>query len=232
MNTPSSTLQRSGAGGQCLLLSIMLTALPALITSPAQGKAVRPFSIHYSQHAYFPRDRVYTHAQYSPLPTLNGPSRFHGMFIQGALSEQIILSLKGLGSLKDKKNAEGYTHFGGGLAATGIEFRHTVFNVLFLSGGLWLGCGRFNFTASTAAGDQTVSVFSDAIFIEYQLNIGAIFFQRLVIAIHGSYMGPIVGTDYRIGDDNLVSAFPTGFVLGGSVGYQFPFFLRGKGAQR
>jgi len=203
-----------------LILLILIMIVPRLT---AQENAPRFFSINYTQSLHFKDFQQFASIQDQAFPKLKNNARFHGMKLEGAIADNIILGLYANGSLNDSKNDLGYTSWGGGIGVVTISYRHYLSSSFFTSIGFGLGCGRF--TYSSALWDGTASITSDAdvIFGEPKIKIGYIFKKKLILTFKTSYMLSITGNEYNVGIENLPNVFPQGWVVGVSVGYQFPF---------
>ena len=200
------------------LIMIMITS-----KSTAQENQARFFSLNYYQRLHFVKFQQLTSLQDQELPKLTENARFHGMKLEGAIKDNIIIGLYANGSLKDNKNNFGYTSWGGGLGVVTISYRYNLSTSFFTSVGTGLGCGRF--TYSSASWDGTVSITSntDAIFLEPNINMGYIFKKKLILTFETSYMFSIAGNEYNVGAENIPDVFPNGWIIGASIGCQFPF---------
>ena len=198
----------------------------------AQQNEYRFFSINYGQKIHFNNFDKFKDHQNSALPELSANSRFHGMNMQGAVSDNVIVGLYGYGSLNDNENDLGYTNWGGGLAAVTGEYRFSFKSKLFISLGGGLGCGRFNYSSSLNDGSSSISVYSSAIFCEPKINIGYILKKKLIITIEASYMFNLHVSDNFTGSQNLSTAFPNAWFLGGTIGYQIRYFRKKSASEK
>ncbi|MBN2717576.1 MAG: hypothetical protein JXX14_17120 [Deltaproteobacteria bacterium] len=215
---------------KCILAAVLIIGLglirsgiSAAASPETKAHGPRLLSLSYGMAAFFPKPGLYSRRELNPYPALDGPARFQGMIMQGALGRHVLLALKGYGSLKENTTRTGYTNWGGGLTAVGIEFRQTFSEMLFIGGNGWLGGGRFNLSASSLRNDNKINIFTNAFFVEYQLTIGVVFRRRIVLSSFGSFMLPLPGSTVVDGNIALSSAFPRGLFVGAALGYQFRF---------
>lgn len=202
-----------------LLILIMITS-----KSNAQENEPRFLSINYSQRLHFVKFQQLASMQNHELPTLTENVRFHGMKLEGAIKDDIIVGLYANGTLKDSQNNLGYTSWGGGIGVVTIAYKHRLSTTLFTSLGFGLGCGRYTYSSSLWDGTASITSNTDAILGEPIINIGYIFNRKLILTFEGSYMFSIVGNEYNVGVENIPDVFPNGWIIGTSIGYQFPFF--------
>lgn len=207
-----------------LLILLVITMITS--KSIAQENEPRFFSMNYSQILYFASFQKLESIQEQTLPTLKDNARFHGMKLQGAITENIIVGLYANGSLKDSKNDLGYTSWGGGIGVMTVDYRHHLSNTFFTSFGFGLGCGRFTYSSALWNGTESITSNTDAIFGEPNMKIGYILKKKLILTFEASYMFDIASNEYNVGAVNIPDVFPNGWIIGASIGYQFPFINR------
>lgn len=203
----------------CTILILIMNAS----NSFAKENQARFFAINYNQRLHFVKFQQLTSLQNHDLPQLTKNARFHGMKLEGAIKDNVIIGLYANGSLKDSKNNFGYTSWGGGLGVVTISYRYNLPGSLFTSVGSGLGCGRFTYSTALWNGTESITSDNDAIFLEPNINMGYIFKEKLILTIEASYLFSIVGNEYNVGAKNIPDVFPNGWVIGASIGYQFPF---------
>ena len=201
-----------------LLILIMITS-----ESTAQENQTRFFSLNYYQRLHFVNFQQLTSLQDQDLPNLTENARFHGMKLEGALKDNIIIGLYANGCLKDSKNNFGYTSWGGGLGVVTISYRCNLPSSFFTSVGTGLGCGRFTYSSALWDGTASITSDTDAFFLEPNINMGYIFKKKLILTFETSYMFSLASNEYNVGADNIPDVFPNGWIIGASIGYQFPF---------
>jgi hypothetical protein len=207
-------------------INIFLILIMVVSRLTAQENEPRFFSINYNQRIHFVNFQQFASIQEQALPKLNDNARFHGMTLEGAITDNIIISLYANGSLNDKQNNFGYTSWGGGLGVVKITYRYKLPSSFFTSIGTGLGCGRFSYSSALWDGTASITSDMDAIFLEPEINVGYIFKKKLVLIFNSSYMYSIAGNEYNVGLENLPKAFPNGWIIGASIGYEFSFINR------
>lgn len=133
------------------------------VTLIAQENEERFFSINYYQKLCIKDFNYFAANQNNLLPVLNNNARMHGMELQGAVMDKIIIGLSAIGSLNDNNNNDGYTSWGGATGTISGEYRHHL-NNFYISSGLGLGCGRFTYSTAFHDGSSSVTAHVDAIF--------------------------------------------------------------------
>ena len=203
----------------CLLLA--LTVL--LLGSSVQGSEPGRFSINYMQRLHFVNFQDFADIQDQSLPRLKDNTRFHGMRLEGTITDDIIVGLYANGSLNDSRNNNGYTSFGGGVGVVTIEKRYYLPGNCFAGLGFGLGCSRFTYSSAKWDGSESITSNTDAIFGEPGVKLGYIFWKKLILIIDASYMLDIAGNRYTVGAENIPDVFPEGWFAGVSIGYYFPY---------
>lgn len=187
-----------------------------------QEKKVRRFALYYQQKIYLHNFDEYLKYQASDLPKLHKNARLHGAEFQGFLTDNIVIGLYANGTLNHKENSTGNTNWGGALACIFGQYRFDNQLGFFACPGLGLGCGRLNYASSRNDGSQSISIYSDAFYMEPMLSAGYSLKRKLYIKIDGAYICRISSNKYYSGNRNLADPFPNGFMLSASFGYRFP----------
>mgnify|MGYP003949405383 CR=1 FL=1 len=195
------------------------------VTLIAQENEERFFSINYYQKLCIKDFNYFAPKQNYLLPLLNNNARIHGMELQGAIMDRVIIGLSAFGSLNDNDNNNGYTSWGGATGTISAEYRYHIKN-FYISSGLGLGCGRFTYSTAFHDGSSSVTSHVDALFAEPKFKIGYVFMNKLILNADLSYIINLTGNEYNTGAEISSNVFPENLIIGVSIGYKFPFWSK------
>ncbi len=201
-------------------LIILLLAISTSIFAQEKSNAL---TLSYYQKLHLTDFNNFENLQDASLPLLSDNARFHGMKLEGVITNNFVLGLYATGALKDNKNSVGYTSWGGGLGAATIAYRKNLFHAFSADAGCGLGCGRFTYESSAFDGSRSINSTADAIFWEPYINLKYTIKEKFVLSVEASYMLDLFGNEYSFATQTLPNPFPNGWVIGASIGYKFSF---------
>jgi hypothetical protein len=193
------------------------------ISGQNQGDRKSGITIYWKQKIYFNDFKSFSSHQDPNLPQLDNNIFFHGVTVQGDISENIAIGVSTNWGKKYKSSQNGSTYWGGGMAALFFQYRVISKSGFFAGSGIGQGYGKYNYISSNNLGSDTKSIDVDGIYIEPILNVGYSFKSKVYIAIEGSYIFSIYTNKFYVGD-NLPNPFPKGFLVSVGVGCRFSYF--------
>jgi hypothetical protein len=188
-----------------------------------QKSRIPGITIYWKHKIYFNDFKTFSSYQDPNLPQLDNNVFFHGVTVQGDVSEKLAIGLSTNWGKKYKSSQNGSASWGGGMAALFFQYRVISKSGFFAGSGIGQGYGKYNYISSNNLGSDTKSIDVDGIYIEPLLNVGYSIKSRVYIKLEGSYIFSIYTNKYYIGN-NLPNPFPKGFLVSVGVGCRFSFF--------